>query len=134
MGGATHRDPWDKQGGAFFRGANGLTMHTNPLSKGGTHWVGAIKTHCTATDSVAANRRLNSRRSGNSSKIQVKSEGALVEGAFWGLPREGVQFLPRRASKIYPPPTRHALWLQAAFPFTGIGNGVVCTKKCPSLC
>ena len=27
--------------------------------KGGTHRVGAIKTHCTAMDSVAANRRLN---------------------------------------------------------------------------
>ena len=58
MGGATHRDPWDKQGGAFFRGGNGRTMHTNPLSRGEPIGWGAIKTHCTAMDSVAANRRL----------------------------------------------------------------------------
>ena len=60
MGGATHRDPWDKQGGPFFRAANGRTMHTNPLSKRETHRVGGpSKPHCTAMDSVAANRRLN---------------------------------------------------------------------------
>ena len=63
MGGATHRDPWDKQGGAFFRGGgNGRTMHTNPLSRGEPIGWGAIKTHCTAMDSVAANRRLKSRK------------------------------------------------------------------------
>ena len=61
MGGATHRDPWDKQGGAFFRGENGRTMHTNPLSRGEPIAWGAIKAHCTAMDSVAANRRLNNR-------------------------------------------------------------------------
>ena len=61
MGGATHRDPWDKQGGPFFRGANGLAMHTNPLLKGEPIGLGAIKTHCTTMDSVAASRRLKNR-------------------------------------------------------------------------
>ena len=34
-------------------------MHTNPLSKWEPIGWGAIKTHCTAIDSVAASRRLN---------------------------------------------------------------------------
>ena len=37
-------------------------MHTNPLSKGEPIGWGAIKTHCTAMDSVAAHRRLNPSR------------------------------------------------------------------------
>ena len=61
MGGATHRDPLDKEGGVpFFKGANGRTMHRNPLSKGEPIGWGAIKTHCAAMDSVAADRRLKS--------------------------------------------------------------------------
>ena len=59
MGGATHQlNPWDKQGGPFFRGANGRSMQMNPLSRGEPIAWGAIKTHCTARGSVAANRRL----------------------------------------------------------------------------
>ena len=59
MGGATHRDPWDKQGGPLFRGANGLNNAYEPIVKGGNPSGGVgIKTHCTAMDSVAANRRL----------------------------------------------------------------------------
>ena len=64
MGGATHRDAWDKQGGAILQGANGPTIHTNPLSKGEPigGGGGAIKTHCTAMNSVAANWRLNNNQ------------------------------------------------------------------------
>ena len=61
MGGATHRDPWDKQGGPIFQGGKWANKHTNPLSKGEPIGWGAIKTHCTAIDSVAANRRLNAK-------------------------------------------------------------------------
>ena len=66
MGGPTHE--WvgppivthgANKGGPFFRGANRPTMHTNPLSKGEPIGWGAVKTLCTAMDSVAVNRWLN---------------------------------------------------------------------------
>ena len=65
MGGAIHRDSWDNKGGHWplFRGANGRTMHTNPLSKGEPIGWGPIKAHCTVMDSVAASRRLNNSES-----------------------------------------------------------------------
>ena len=68
MGGPTHE--WvgppivthgTNKGGPFFRGANGPTMHTNPLSKGKPIGWGAVNTHCTVMDSVAANRRLKTK-------------------------------------------------------------------------
>ena len=66
MGGPTHK--WvgppivthgTNKGGLLQGGGNGRTMHTNPLSRGEPIGWGAIKTHCTAMDPVAANRRLN---------------------------------------------------------------------------
>ena len=61
MGGAIVTHGTNK-GGPSSRGGNGRTMHTNPSSKGEPIGWGAIKTHCTAMDSVAASRRLNSRQ------------------------------------------------------------------------
>ena len=103
MGGPSHK--WvgppivthgTNNGGPFFRGANGWTMHTNPWSrrepigwgavKAGTHpGGGAIKTHCTAMDSVAANRRLKScvRKSKDSNPGFAK--GWFPKGWFWQM-------------------------------------------------
>ena len=59
MGGATHRDSWDKQGGAFFKGGEWANNAHEPIVKGEPIGWGAIKTHCTATGPVAANRQLD---------------------------------------------------------------------------
>ena len=59
MGGATHRDPWDKPGAAILQGGKWTNNAHEPTVKGGPIGWGAIKTHCTAMGSVAANRRLN---------------------------------------------------------------------------
>ena len=62
MGGATHRDLWDKQGGPFFRAGKWANNAHEPIVKGGAHRVGGHQNglpHCTAMDSVAASRRLN---------------------------------------------------------------------------
>ena len=87
MGGPTHE--WvgapivthgAKKGGPFFRGANRLTMHTNPLSKGEPIGWGAVKTHCTAMDSVAASRRLKPSRDCSEKLVQVN----FCFGGFFG--------------------------------------------------
>ena len=98
MGGPNHewvgppiRDPWDKQGWPFFRGTNGRTMHRNPLSKGEPIGWGSIKTHCTAMDSVADNRRLNARHVTSNRGIAAsawnreENRGLLVLGLFVSL-------------------------------------------------
>ena len=40
MGGATHRDPWDKQGAAILQGGKWANNAHEPIVKGGTHRVG----------------------------------------------------------------------------------------------
>ena len=40
IGGATHRDPSDKQGGAILQGGKWANNAHEPIVKGGTHQVG----------------------------------------------------------------------------------------------
>ena len=99
MGGPTHE--WvgppivthgANKGGPFFRGANRLPMHTNPLSKGEPIGWGAIEIHCTAMDSVAANRRLNIKE-GNAPLMLLGSFGAPRHGGkrpLWKGPLRGL--------------------------------------------
>ena len=82
MGGPTHKrvgPPIVTHGtnkdGHSSGGSNGRTMHTTPLSGGEPIGWGAIKTHCTAMDSVAANRRLK--------VISKKKPQKILRVAIW---------------------------------------------------